>query len=323
MTTAGRETLQFGVVSNPMGFVGFIEALKQEDMLKVLAEPNLVTVSGRPASYLVGGQMPYPQPTGFGNIAINFRDFGTQIDFVPTKTRSAKSSNNNEPITNNYAAIVRAALDDSIERHFVSDVPVGVFLSGGIDSTSIVALASKKTKEPLRTFSISFDDPVFNEGGVAAKTAAHFGTQHTDWRLDAATAKGLLSDFLEKSDQPSIDGFNTFCVAKMAHDHGLKVVLSGLGGDEVFGGYRSFELIPGMMRASRRINSLSIMRSFGGRSYGTIGDSPACASPGLFSAGYTNGRFSLLVYAGNIYSARSEPTASTLRRRWEKWHDTI
>jgi pilus assembly protein CpaC len=83
MTTAGRETLQFGVVSDPMGFVGFIEALKQEDMLKVLAEPNLVTVSGRPASYLVGGQMPYPQPTGFGNIAINFRDFGTQIDFVP------------------------------------------------------------------------------------------------------------------------------------------------------------------------------------------------------------------------------------------------
>lgn len=83
MTTAGRETLQFGVVSDPAGFVGFIEALKQEDMLKVLAEPNLVTVSGRPASYLVGGQMPYPQPTGFGNIAINFRDFGTQIDFVP------------------------------------------------------------------------------------------------------------------------------------------------------------------------------------------------------------------------------------------------
>jgi pilus assembly protein CpaC len=83
MTTAGRETLQFGVVSNPEGFVGFLEALKQEDLAKVLAEPNLVTVSGRPASYLVGGQMPYPQPTGFGNIAINFRDFGTQIDFVP------------------------------------------------------------------------------------------------------------------------------------------------------------------------------------------------------------------------------------------------
>jgi pilus assembly protein CpaC len=83
MTTSGAETLQFGIVNDPAGFVGFLDALKQEDLLKVLAEPNLVTVSGRPASYLVGGQMPYPQPTGFGNIAINFRDFGTQIDFVP------------------------------------------------------------------------------------------------------------------------------------------------------------------------------------------------------------------------------------------------
>jgi pilus assembly protein CpaC len=83
MSTTGRETFQFGIVNDPGGFVGFLEALKQEDLLKVLAEPNLVTVSGRPANYLVGGQMPYPMPTGFGNIAIAFRDFGTQIDFVP------------------------------------------------------------------------------------------------------------------------------------------------------------------------------------------------------------------------------------------------
>jgi pilus assembly protein CpaC len=83
MTTSNRETLQFGIVDGLGGFTGFLEALKQEDLLKVLAEPNLVTVSGRPASYMVGGQMPYPMPTGFGNIAVAFRDFGTQIDFVP------------------------------------------------------------------------------------------------------------------------------------------------------------------------------------------------------------------------------------------------
>jgi pilus assembly protein CpaC len=83
LTTSGRETLQFGIVSDPSGFVGFLEALKQENLAKVLAEPNLVTVSGRPASYLVGGEMPYPQPTGFGNISIAFKPFGTQIDFVP------------------------------------------------------------------------------------------------------------------------------------------------------------------------------------------------------------------------------------------------
>ncbi len=76
-------TMQFGIVNGAQGFVGFIDALKQNDLLKVLAEPNLVTVSGRPASYLVGGQLPVPQPTGFGNISVQFRDFGTQIDFVP------------------------------------------------------------------------------------------------------------------------------------------------------------------------------------------------------------------------------------------------
>jgi len=84
------------------------------------------------------------------------------------------------------------------------------------------------------------DDPKFNEGGIAARTAKHFGTRHFDWRLDSATAKSLLPAFLE-SQTPSIDGFNTFCVSKLAHDHDLKVVLSGLGGDELFGGYRSFQ----------------------------------------------------------------------------------
>lgn len=83
LTTSGAEILQWGIVSDPSGFVGFLEALKRENLLKVMAEPNLVTVSGRPASYLVGGELPYPQPTGFGNISINFKPFGTQIDFVP------------------------------------------------------------------------------------------------------------------------------------------------------------------------------------------------------------------------------------------------
>jgi asparagine synthase (glutamine-hydrolysing) len=149
------------------------------------------------------------------------------------------------------ASSVRAALVDSIQRHLVSDVPVGVFLSGGIDSTTLVALASRGTSGQLRTFCISFDNPEFNEGDIAARTAKHFGTQHADWRLDSGTAKSLLATFLEKSDQPSIDGFNTFCVSKLAHDNGLKVVLSGLGGDELFGGYRSFRIVPLMVRVSR------------------------------------------------------------------------
>ena len=165
----------------------------------------------------------------------------------------------------NAVQTVRNSLTQSVERHLVSDVPVGVFLSGGIDSTAIVALASQIQKSDLRTFCISFDDPRFNEGDVAARTANHFGARHADWRLDSITAKGLLSDFLAHSDQPSIDGFNTFCVSKLAHDHGVKVVLSGLGGDEIFGGYQSFQIIPRLVKTSRSLNSMWVLRGGAGR----------------------------------------------------------
>lgn len=160
---------------------------------------------------------------------------------------------------------VREALTESIQRHLVSDVPVGVFLSGGIDSTAIVALSAREQMSELLTFCISFDDPAFDEGDVAARTAKHFGARHTDWRLDSATARTLLEQFINASDQPSIDGLNTFCVSKLAHDEGLKVVLSGLGGDELFGGYRSFETIPKMVRASRFMTPLSPLRALAGR----------------------------------------------------------
>src|SRR5256714_2326032 len=202
--------------------------------------------------YLLFGAVPEPLTLVEGVCAL---PSGYYMIWRAGKTRLTKFWDlefGDDSISDTEAArIVREGLNDSIARHLVSDVPVGVFLSGGVDSTTVVALASKMMKEPLRTFCISFDNPEFNEGEIAARTANHFGTRHTDWRLDSATAKSLLPTFLERSDQPSIDGFNTFCVSKLAHDHGLKVVLSGLGGDELFGGYRSFRIVPIMVRASR------------------------------------------------------------------------
>jgi asparagine synthase (glutamine-hydrolysing) len=162
-------------------------------------------------------------------------------------------------------ASTRQALDDSIRRHFVSDVPVGIFLSGGIDSTALVALARANGYENLKTLCISFDDPQHNEGDLAKETAAHFGTDHHDWRMTASDGRALLADFLDHVDQPSNDGFNTFCVSKMAHDEGLKVVLSGLGGDELFGGYRSFQLVPKLMNLHRWLGLTGPLRTLTGR----------------------------------------------------------
>lgn len=155
------------------------------------------------------------------------------------------------------AAFVRAQLLDTVDHHFVSDVPVGLFLSGGLDSTALVALAKVQGRENLDTYSISFDETEFNEGESAARTARHFGTRHIDHRLTATEARGLFELFLQRLDQPSVDGFNTFAISKIAHLAGKKVVLSGLGGDEVFGSYPSFERIPKMLETARRLGPLA------------------------------------------------------------------
>lgn len=170
-------------------------------------------------------------------------------------------------------SLTRTALDDSIRRHFVSDVPVGIFLSGGIDSTAIVALARANGFENLKTVCISFDEQEFNEGALAAETAAHFRTEHHDWRLTATEGRELIDDFLDHNDQPSNDGFNTFCVSKAAHELGLKVVLSGLGGDELFGGYRSFQLIPKLQRWHQILSLGGPFRRVAGRLSQRIGRS--------------------------------------------------
>ncbi|MBD2187079.1 asparagine synthase (glutamine-hydrolyzing) [Pseudanabaena mucicola] len=168
-----------------------------------------------------------------------------QLDFTPEQISLADAQ-----------VKVRQALKESIKYHFISDVPVGIFLSGGIDSTAILALATEITSSQLSTYSIAFAKPEWNEGVLAQKAANHFGAKHTEFQVDCTFAKSVLPDFLASIDQPTIDGFNTFCVSKVAHDNGMKVVLSGLGGDEIFGGYKSFQSIPQMMKWGRRLNKL-------------------------------------------------------------------
>lgn len=154
--------------------------------------------------------------------------------------------------------VTRAALEESIQRHLVSDVPVGIFLSGGIDSTAILALARQALgpEADLRTFSIGFDDPEFDESSLARRSAEHFGASHTEWRMSAEEGAAEIPGFLAAADQPSIDGFNTWCVSKLARKEGMKVVLSGLGGDEWFAGYGSFQRVPQFHRFYRKLGPL-------------------------------------------------------------------
>lgn len=143
----------------------------------------------------------------------------------------------------------RQALEASVRAHLTSDVPVGLFLSGGLDSGAILALAGRR----LPAISIGFAEALHDETRMAARVAAHFGAEHHVFAVSCALAQEWLPEFLSAMDQPSVDGFNTFCVARAAHDRGFKAMLSGLGGDELFGGYPSFHEIPNLLASRRRL----------------------------------------------------------------------
>lgn len=152
--------------------------------------------------------------------------------------------------------LTRAALEESVDRHLVSDVPVGLFLSGGIDSTVLAALAVSRGHRHLRSFCLSFDESELNEGDLAARTSAYFGLQHVDCRMTPKKGIALTQHYLDAMDQPSNDGFNTYCVSWLAHDAGMKVVLSGLGSDEIFAGYPSFTRVPRLLHLHQQMHHL-------------------------------------------------------------------
>jgi asparagine synthase (glutamine-hydrolysing) len=93
---------------------------------------------------------------------------------------------------------------------------------------------------------------VLDESSVARRTAEHFQTDHNEFMLDGVLGRQWFQEYLRAIDQPTIDGFNTFCISRFAHAHETKVVLSGLGGDEMFGGYPSFDAVPALVKWSRR-----------------------------------------------------------------------
>jgi asparagine synthase (glutamine-hydrolysing) len=138
---------------------------------------------------------------------------------------------------------VRELLEESVRQHLIADVPVGVFLSSGIDSTALAALASREVSG-VHTFTVAFPEKEFSEAAIARQTAKQFGTTHAELMLTADEMLARLDEAVGALDQPSMDGINTYFVSWAARQAGLKVALSGLGGDEVFGGYSTFRRTP-------------------------------------------------------------------------------
>jgi len=139
---------------------------------------------------------------------------------------------------------LRARLDDSTRAHMLADVPIGAFLSGGLDSAVIAGLMTRATGGRLRTFSIGFEESAYSEASAAEATARHLGAEHQTRVLTGAEVASDIGKFLSACDQPTGDGLNTYYASQTAREGGVTVALSGLGGDELFGGYPSFRQVP-------------------------------------------------------------------------------
>jgi len=144
----------------------------------------------------------------------------------------------------------RALLEEVVRLRLVSDVPLGAFLSGGLDSSAVVALMRHATQGTIRTCSIVFEEAEYSEARYARAVAEHLGTEHFERVITADDVLKEFDNILYALDQPSVDGVNTYFVSQTARQAGLTVALSGLGGDELFGGYpNTFGDTPKVFRA--------------------------------------------------------------------------
>jgi asparagine synthase (glutamine-hydrolysing) len=180
---------------------------------------------------------------------------------------------------------------DTVRHHLVADVPVGVFLSAGIDSQSIAGLAREASHGDLRTITMGFReyrDTPRDEVPLAEVCAHRLGTDHTTRIVTGADFQAELGRFLKSMDQPTVDGANTYFVSKVAAELGMKVCLSGVGGDEMFGGYSTFARLPRLVRLSRMVLPLaSAGRAFRWVSARWIGRFTSPKYAGLFELGRT------------------------------------
>ena len=173
-------------------------------------------------------------PGRYLQVKVNGKIEVTEAEFTGPREANAASDRRAA------VAQLRSELEEVVRLHLVSDVPLGVFLSGGMDSSALVALMSRVSDRRPKTFSVVFDENTFTEAPFSRAVAERFNTDHTDIRLSEQRLIDLLPGAIAAIDQPTMDGINTYVVSNAVKNAGITVALSGLGGDELFAGYPSF-----------------------------------------------------------------------------------
>lgn len=245
----GIKPLYYSLGDGTLRFASQVKALEAGGAVSMSVDP------GGLVGFLLWGSVPEPFTIREAIKAVPAGHFAVARDGRLEEPRPHYRWDEPLPaIGDGSVAGIAAAVEKSIKAHLVSDVPVAVFLSAGLDSSMIAAVASQNLPEPPVTFTIRFPEFVNtpnDEGPLAAETAGILGTRHIERMVQREEMDSLWPSVLDAMDQPSIDGFNTFIVSKLAAEHGIRVALSGLGGDELFGGYASFQQVPNWARAAR------------------------------------------------------------------------
>jgi asparagine synthase (glutamine-hydrolysing) len=225
---------------------GWLQFASQVKALEAGGRAGRELDPGALVGFLLWGSVPEPRTI---RKAIRAVPAGHVIVVEDGRVAPARAFRDVRDLRSVPCAGVSEALADSVRAHLVADVPVAVFLSAGIDSSVIAALAKRAAGDELTTLTMRFEDLAgtpSDEGPEAAAIARALGTRHVERTLTRGDLRGLWPKVLEAMDQPSVDGFNTYVVSRVAHEAGFKVVLSGLGGDELFGGYDSFRTVPAL-----------------------------------------------------------------------------
>ncbi|MEY2565390.1 MAG: hypothetical protein QOH88_3583 [Verrucomicrobiota bacterium] len=219
---------------------------------------------------------------------------------IPGILREAEMAARDTPIKpQDQRQILHGALRDSAQHHLMADVPVGIFLSAGLDSSTITGLVSDSHPD-VRTVTLGFREyagSAQDETTLAETVARQYGTNHQTIWITRRDFEGEAENIFKTMDRPSIDGINTYFVSLAAKRAGLKVALSGLGGDELFAGYPSFQDVPRIVRTAKMLRPLvSLGRGIRAVSSKTIA------------------RFTSPKYAGIFEYGSSYPGAYLLRR---------
>jgi asparagine synthase (glutamine-hydrolysing) len=155
-------------------------------------------------------------------------------------------------------AQLAAALEECVRLHLASDVPLAIFLSGGVDSSAVANLAAKAAHRPVDTFTLAFEERDYDEGAFARRVAHAIGTRHHEVVLTERDFIARLEAALNSLDQPTFDGLNSYYLSHAVRQAGFTVALMGTGGDELFGGYASFRDLPALLRWSARSSWLPL-----------------------------------------------------------------